>query len=348
LSTVVIFSAIGLALVYAQRAGLTRIYTTVAEYGWAYLWASVLLAVVAHDAYFYWTHRLLHWPPMFRLAHRVHHRSTNPTPWAAYAFHPVEALIQAGIYVVIVFTLPMHPAALMLFLTYMIVRNVVGHLGFEIWPAGFARHPLTRWHLTATHHDQHHRLGRGNYGLYFRFWDDWMGSERSDYEEAYDAVTAHSPGALARPAEAARIAIALLLLVGPAQTTWASEASLEGRWATTDDRTGEVRSVVHIHIEDGELRGRVEQILTKPDEDPLCTRCPGSLRNQRVVGMQILSGFRRDGDRWTGGRILDPENGKVYSSVVWLEEADRLRVRGYWGPFHRTQTWRRLKSQQSR
>jgi Delta7-sterol 5-desaturase len=204
LSTVVIFSAIGLALLYAQRAGLTRIYTTVAEHGWVYFWASVLIAVLAHDAYFYWTHRLLHWPPLFRLAHRVHHRSTNPTPWAAYAFHPVEALIQAGIYVVIVFTLPMHPAALMLFLTYMIVRNVVGHLGFEICPAGFARHPLTRWHLTPTHHDQHHRWGKGNYGLYFKFWDDWMGTGRPDYEVAYDAVTAHSTAALARPAEAAR------------------------------------------------------------------------------------------------------------------------------------------------
>jgi Delta7-sterol 5-desaturase len=82
LSTVVIFSAIGLALLYAQRAGLTRIYTAVADNGWAYLWASVLVATVAHDAYFYWTHRLLHWHPLFRLAHRVHHRSTNPTPWA--------------------------------------------------------------------------------------------------------------------------------------------------------------------------------------------------------------------------------------------------------------------------
>ena len=76
----------------------------------------------------------------------------------------------------IVFTVPMHPLALMLFLAYMIVRNVVGHLGFEIWPAGFARHPLTRWHLTPTHHDLHHRFGKGNYGLYFSLWDDWMGT----------------------------------------------------------------------------------------------------------------------------------------------------------------------------
>jgi Delta7-sterol 5-desaturase len=189
LSTVVVFSAIGTALVYAQRAGLTRIYLSAAERGWLYFWASIALAILAHDAYFYWTHRLLHWRPLYRLVHHVHHRSTSPTPWAAYAFHPLEALVQAGVYVLIVFTVPMQPLALMLFLAYMIVRNVVGHLGYEVWPAWFARFPLTRWHLTPTHHDLHHRFGKGNYGLYFSFWDDWLGTSRPDYAAAFDAVT---------------------------------------------------------------------------------------------------------------------------------------------------------------
>jgi sterol desaturase/sphingolipid hydroxylase (fatty acid hydroxylase superfamily) len=190
LSTVVIFSAIGLSLVYAQQAGLTRIYLNVTDRGWTYFCASIAVAILLHDAYFYWTHRLLHWRPLYRLAHHVHHRSTNPTPWAAYAFHPLEAVIQAGIYLLIVFAMPMHPLALTVFLVYMIVRNVVGHLGFEIGPPGLARHPLTRWHLTPTHHDLHHRFAKGNYGLYFGFWDDWIGTSRSDYEAAYDAVTA--------------------------------------------------------------------------------------------------------------------------------------------------------------
>jgi uncharacterized protein (DUF2147 family) len=58
--------------------------------------------------------------------------------------------------------------------------------------------------------------------------------------------------------------------------------------------------------------------------------------------MEILHGYNLDGDRWKGGRVLDPENGKEYKGTVWLEGPDRLRVRGYWGPFHRTQTWRRV------
>lgn len=219
LSTVVIFSAVGLSLLYAQQAGLTRIYLGVAERGWAYLWASVAVAVVVHDAYFYWTHRLLHWRPLYRAAHHVHHRSTSPTPWAAYAFHPIEALIQAGVYVLIVFTIPMHPLALMVFLVNMIVRNVVGHLGFEIWPSGFARHWLTRWNLTPTHHDLHHHFGKGNYGFYFSFWDDWIGTGREDYAAAYDAVTTPRC-ALRRPAAAA-----LCLVLGLAAFAGTSRAA---------------------------------------------------------------------------------------------------------------------------
>jgi len=189
LSTVLIYSGIGLCLLFASEAGLTRIYLDIPERGWAYLAVSLALMILLHDAYFYWTHRLLHWRPLYRLVHYVHHRSTHPTPWAAYAFHPIEAVIQSGVYLLIVFLIPAHPLALAVFLLYMIVRNVVGHLGFEVLPAGFARHPLTRWHTTTTHHDLHHRRGRGNYGLYFSFWDDLVGTTRRDYADTFDTVT---------------------------------------------------------------------------------------------------------------------------------------------------------------
>lgn len=239
LSTVIVFSAVGTALVFAQRAGLTRIYLSAAERGWVYFSASMVLAIMVHDAYFYWTHRLLHWQPLYRVAHHVHHRSTTPTPWAAYAFHPLEALIQAGAYVLIVFTVPMHPLALMLFLVYMIVRNVLGHLGHEIWPAGFARGPLTRWHLTPTHHDLHHRFGKGNYGLYFSFWDDWIGTMRSDYETAYDTVTARRCDLGKHAAAVGRVAVCLLALAGAvSRAQAAAETSPGGRWMTIYDHTG--------------------------------------------------------------------------------------------------------------
>src|SRR5262249_43558379 len=146
------------------------------------------------------------------------------------------------------------------------------------------------------------------------------------------------------------VGLCLLLVLCAAWQVVASEgASPEGRWSTVDDHTGEVRSIVKIHVDGDELRGDVEQLRRKPgeDPDPVCTRCRGTRRNQRVVGMQILWGNHRQRDRWTGGRVLDPENGKEYASAVWLEGPDRLHVRGYWGPFYRTQTWRRVEDEES-
>jgi sterol desaturase/sphingolipid hydroxylase (fatty acid hydroxylase superfamily) len=87
-----------------------------------------------HDAYFYWALRLMHHPKIFKHVHLVHHRSTNPSPWAAYSFHPIEAVLEAGIFPLIVFTIPMHSLALVTVLIYMITRNVLGHLGMEILP----------------------------------------------------------------------------------------------------------------------------------------------------------------------------------------------------------------------
>jgi hypothetical protein len=113
-----------------------------------------------------------------------------------------------------------------------------------------------------------------------------------------------------------------LILAGASlQSRAADDVSPEGRWTTIDDHTGEMRSIVRVQVEHGELRGEVERILARPgeDADPVCGLCQGPRHNQRVIGMQILGGHRRERERWTGGRILDPDNGKEYSSTVWLE-----------------------------
>jgi lathosterol oxidase len=193
LSTVVVFSLVGLLNTAAIKAGWTRVYFAIGERGVTGFVTSLVLMVVLHDAYFYWTHRLLHHPAFFQRFHRVHHLSTTPTPWAAYSFHPVEALVQAGIFPLLVFLVPAHPVALFLFLLYMIVRNVLGHLGVETFPRGFAGRSWTRLHTTTTHHDLHHRDFRGNYGLYFGWWDMLLGTEHPDYRREFDVVTQRGP-----------------------------------------------------------------------------------------------------------------------------------------------------------
>lgn len=193
--TIVIFALIGWALVTAKNAGYTQMYDEVAECGLLWLMTSIVLMIVLHDTWFYWTHRFMHLPVVFKHVHLVHHRSTNPSPWAAYSFHPIEAVIEAGIFPLIVFSIPAHGFALMTFLIYMIIRNVQGHLGIEILPRWFISNRWLNWHTTTTHHDLHHRDFNGNFGLYFTFWDRWCGTENKSYRSKYIKVTSRKGNA---------------------------------------------------------------------------------------------------------------------------------------------------------
>ncbi len=188
-STAVIFSLVGTVLIYGTRAGVFRLYDHPQRYGWGYFLISIVLLIVIQDTYFYWTHRALHTRALFRPVHLVHHLSTNPTPWAAYAFAPGEALVQAAYVPLVALILPFHQAALFVFLAFMILRNVLGHLGIELFPRGFVESRLWRWSTTTTHHAMHHRHMNANYGLYFTFWDRLMGTMARDYEATFDGVT---------------------------------------------------------------------------------------------------------------------------------------------------------------
>jgi sterol desaturase/sphingolipid hydroxylase (fatty acid hydroxylase superfamily) len=167
----------------------TTLYTRIADYGWVYFVLAFPLMFLLHDTYFYWTHRAMHHKKLFRVMHLVHHKSVNPSPWAAYAFHPLEAVVEAGIFVVFLFTLPVHPLHLLLFFFFMIVYNVYGHLGYELYPPGFSRHWIGKWINTSVNHNQHHQYFKGNYGLYFTFWDRIMGTIRADYDKRFEEVT---------------------------------------------------------------------------------------------------------------------------------------------------------------
>lgn len=161
-----------------QQHGWTRIYSAVGEYPLWYLPVSVLLYLMAHDTWFYWTHRWMHRPRPFRLAHAVHHASRPPTAWAAMAFHPIEALTGAVVIPLLVLTIPIHVGALALVLTIMTVMGVTNHMGWEIFPSWMWRGRLGALLITASHHQRHHSDYRCNYGLYFRFWDHVCGTDR--------------------------------------------------------------------------------------------------------------------------------------------------------------------------
>jgi sterol desaturase/sphingolipid hydroxylase (fatty acid hydroxylase superfamily) len=189
MSTVVIFAAVGF-FVYTQAInGRYQIYRDVGDLGWAYTLASFVVLVVLHDAYFYWTHRALHSRWLFRPVHAVHHRSRNPSPWASYCFHPVEALVQAAYLPLVLVFVPAHATVIFIVMVHMMLRNALGHSGFEIYPRNGVRRWPWSWLTSTTHHQMHHERMEANFGLYFVWWDRCAGTEYLDYPDVFDSVT---------------------------------------------------------------------------------------------------------------------------------------------------------------
>jgi len=161
-----------------QQRGWTRIYTDLHAFPLWYLPLSVLLYLFAHDTWFYWSHRLMHRPRWFRMAHAVHHASRPPTAWAAMSFHPIEALTGAVVIPALVFLIPIHVAMLAVVLTIMTVMGITNHMGWEMFPRAIVHSRLGGGLITASHHNRHHELYSCNYGLYFRLWDRLCGTDR--------------------------------------------------------------------------------------------------------------------------------------------------------------------------
>jgi sterol desaturase/sphingolipid hydroxylase (fatty acid hydroxylase superfamily) len=161
-----------------QAHGWTRVYTDPSAHPWWWIPASVLIYLFLHDSWFYWTHRWMHRPRPFRIAHAVHHDSKPPTAWAAMSFHPIEALTGAVVIPALVLTIPIHFAALFFVLGVMTLMGVTNHMGWELFPARLVRGQAGAWLITATHHQRHHQRYGCNYGLYFRFWDRLCGTDQ--------------------------------------------------------------------------------------------------------------------------------------------------------------------------
>ena len=114
-----------------------------------------------------------------------------------------------------------------------------------------------------------------------------------------------------------------------------------GTWKTIDEKTGKPVSEVQISEQDGKLTGKITG-LTEPNDKTgkpkTCTACKGDDKDKPIIGLVIIKDLKPDGDRYKGGTILDPEDGKVYKAEIWTEDG-KLKVRGYLGVFYKTQTW---------
>lgn len=161
-----------------QTHGWTRIYTDVHAMPLWWMPVSVLLVLLLHDTWFYWTHRWMHEPKIFRMAHAVHHASRPPTAWAAMSFHPLEAITGAVVIPALVFLVPLHVSMLGFVLLTMTIMGITNHMGWELFPKALVHSRLGLWLITASHHNRHHESYRCNYGLYFRHWDHLCGTDK--------------------------------------------------------------------------------------------------------------------------------------------------------------------------
>jgi len=161
-----------------RHLGWTQMYLDPLEYSLWYLPFSAMIYLFAQDTWFYWTHRAMHWPPLFRLAHSVHHDSRRPTAWAAMSFHLIEAVTGAVVIPALIFLVPIHIGMLGLVLAIKTVMGVTNHMGWEMFPRWFVHSRFGNWVITASHHERHHEEYRCNYGLYFRFWDNLCSTDR--------------------------------------------------------------------------------------------------------------------------------------------------------------------------
>lgn len=123
------------------------------------------------DFYFYVTHFLFHHPFVYKRIHKIHHQSTNPTPWTSFSHHFVEGFVELLFYPLILLFLSIRFDFLMMYVFVTTVINFLGHSGFEVPWLSVSRLPGCGWIATYTFHNRHHQYFQGNYSLYFNIWD---------------------------------------------------------------------------------------------------------------------------------------------------------------------------------
>lgn len=188
------FFILGVALYFLYQNDMLKIYTDINEYGWAYAIGIIPVLLVLHDAYFFWSHYLMHRPWFRKYSHHhVHHMFHNVTPWAAFSVHPVEGFIEILVRPLILMLIPLHPYTIGVFAIITFTLNIIGHSGYEFFPKNYATSEFTKIKSCATFHYQHHKNGNYNFGLFLNVWDRLMGTLHPDYEKAFKESSKHNP-----------------------------------------------------------------------------------------------------------------------------------------------------------
>lgn len=187
--TTSIFALAGAGMLVMWQLGWLQVYLEPTDYPIIWMPVSLAIAMFLHETAYYFLHRWMHQPRIYRIVHQVHHESSIPSPFTAFSFHPLEGLMQALILPAILLMVPMYVGVLLLYLLIMTASAVINHLDIEVYPKGFHRHRLGKWIIGATHHSMHHKQHRYHFGLFFTFWDRWLQTESPKYQSRFEAAT---------------------------------------------------------------------------------------------------------------------------------------------------------------
>ena len=187
--TSVIFALVGTAMIVAWQKGYTKVYTDINQYSIVWYLISIGFVLFLHETYYYWLHRWMHHPKVYKWVHKAHHDSITTSAWTSFSFHPIESILQALVLPAFTFIFPLHYSAIAVILLIMTTTSVINHLNTELYPRDFQRHWFGKWWIGATHHSLHHSQFKYNFGLYFTFWDKWAKTESPDFEKLFDKKT---------------------------------------------------------------------------------------------------------------------------------------------------------------
>lgn len=216
----ILFVAINMALSGFFLGGLTGLLTkhhliqyNRAPAAWWVIFLQYGMYFILFDTWFYWFHRLMHIGPIYTIIHKIHHFSTSPNLLTTFSVSPFESLVNGAFLPLFTAAVVVHSQAIALMGATQIVMGLYVHSGYELLPRWWNKSWLTKWFITTTFHDQHHKYFKWNFGGYTTLWDRVCGTMRPKYEAEFDLITTRAGRAPVNPAVAASLVLGVFVIM---------------------------------------------------------------------------------------------------------------------------------------
>ena len=340
LSTLIVITLFAAIVFFSPFREFTKIYSNIYAYSLWWIPISVVLSLVIHDTYFYWMHRLVHQKSIYKYTHRVHHQSINPSPWTSYSFDVLEAILENMVLFILVFAIPIHPLAALIFGLTSFAINVYGHLGYEIVPQWFRHSFLFEILNTSVYHNLHHKKFHGNYGLYFRVWDRLLGTENPEYVKGFDEIQKRRFGNSISKNKSFTSVGALFLLLGifsfSFTKTTSPQPDITGTWVAH----GEIgKGIIQIYQDRNQkIQGKLIRALDKKHQ----TKINETKSKNAIEDIFVLQNFEYVKDSlWENGQLFSMNRKRHLNGKLKLLPSGELQVTGVLMRWEKTFVWRK-------